>query len=143
MTITPCWIIFSCELQPGDLVGIDGHSGKGKTTLLNILLGFISPQTGQIRINQQPVSSLQLKQYWQHIAYVKQQPFFMYDSLLTNITLNGQQYQEQRLHKALDMAGISEWLPKLPAGIDTLLTEKREEHQWWPAPAHCPGTGAV
>ena len=114
---------FSCQLQPGDLVGIDGHSGKGKTTLLNILLGFISPQTGQIRINQQPVNSLQRKQYWQQIAYVKQQPFFIYDSLLANITLNGQQHHEQRLHKALDIAGISEWLPKLPAGINTQLTE--------------------
>jgi ABC-type multidrug transport system fused ATPase/permease subunit len=114
---------FSCQLQPGDLVGIDGHSGKGKTTLLNILLGFISPQTGQILINQQPVNSLQRKQYWQQIAYVKQQPFFLYDSLLANITLNGQQHHEQRLHKALDTAGISEWLPKLPAGINTLLTE--------------------
>jgi ABC-type bacteriocin/lantibiotic exporter with double-glycine peptidase domain len=114
---------FSCQLQAGDLVGIDGHSGKGKTTLLNILLGFISPQTGQIRFNQQPVYSLQRKQYWHQIAYVKQQPFFLYDSILANITLNGQQHHEQRLHKALDIAGISEWLPRLPSGINTQLTE--------------------
>jgi len=114
---------FSCQLQPGDLVGIDGHSGKGKTTLLNILLGFMSPQTGEIRINQESVNSLQRKQYWQQIAYVKQQPFFLYDSVLANITLNGKEHHEQRLHKALDMAGISEWLPRLPAGINTLLTE--------------------
>jgi ABC-type multidrug transport system fused ATPase/permease subunit len=114
---------FSCQLQRGDLVGIDGRSGKGKTTLLNILLGFMSPQTGQIRINQQPMNSLQRKQYWQQIAYVKQQPFFLYDSVLANITLDGQQYHEQRLHKALDMAGISEWLARLPEGINTRLTE--------------------
>jgi ABC-type multidrug transport system fused ATPase/permease subunit len=114
---------FSCQLQQGDLIGIDGHSGKGKTTLLNILLGFMSPQAGQILINQQPVNSLQRKQYWPQIAYVKQQPFFIYDSMLANITLNGRQYQEQRLHKALDVSGISEWLPRLPDGIDTLLTE--------------------
>ncbi|MBO9202774.1 MULTISPECIES: ATP-binding cassette domain-containing protein [Niastella] len=114
---------FSCQLQPGDLVGIDGRSGKGKSTLLNILLGFISPHTGQIRINQQLVDSGQRKQYWQQIAYVKQQPFFIYDSLLANITLNEQPPHEQRLHKALDMAGVSEWLSKLPAGINTPLTE--------------------
>lgn len=114
---------FSCHLVPGDLVGIDGPSGKGKTTLLTILLGFMSPQTGQIRINQQPVNSLQRKQYWQQIAYLKQQPFFLYDSVLANITLNGQQYHEQRLHKALDMAGISEWLARMPDGLQTRLTE--------------------
>jgi ABC-type multidrug transport system fused ATPase/permease subunit len=114
---------FYCQFEPGDLIGIDGHSGKGKTTLLNMLLGFISPQTGQICIDQQPVSSLQRKQYWPQIAYVKQQPFFIYDSLLANITLSDQPHNEQRLHKAFDITGISEWLPRLPAGINTLLTE--------------------
>lgn len=114
---------FSCHLQKGDLTGIDGYSGKGKTTLLNILLGFITPHNGLLYINQQPVSKEECKQYWPQIAYVKQQPFFIYDTLLANITLNGEQYDQQRLHKALDTAGITEWLPTLPAGIDTLLTE--------------------
>lgn len=88
-----------------------------------MLLGFMGPQAGRILINQQPANDLQRKQYWPQIAYVKQQPFFIYDSLLANITLNGRQHDEQRLHKALDIAGISEWLPRLPAGIHTLLTE--------------------
>jgi len=114
---------FCCHIQPGDMVGIDGHSGKGKTTLLNILLGFIPPQTGQVLFNQQPANALQRKQYWGQIAYVKQQPFFMYDTLLANITLNDKQYNVQRLQHALDITGISAWLPALPAGINTLLTE--------------------
>jgi len=114
---------FCCQLQTGDMVGIDGHSGKGKTTLLNILLGFISPQTGRVLINQQPTSTLQRKQYWPQIAYVKQQPFFMYDTLLANITLNDEQYNEERLQHALDSSHISAWLPTLPAGINTRLTE--------------------
>ena len=114
---------FSCALEPGDFIGIAGNSGKGKTTLLNILLGFVTPHSGQVCINQQPTTSEQRKQFWKQIAYVKQQPFFMYDTLQANITLNGRQYHEQRLQKALDIAGISEWLSGLPAGIDTLLTE--------------------
>nr|WP_240348307.1 ATP-binding cassette domain-containing protein [Longitalea arenae] len=113
----------SCQLQQGELVGIDGASGKGKTTLLNILLGFITPESGRLYINQQPVSHEQCKAYWPQIAYVKQQPFFMYDTLLANITLNGGQYHHQRLHQALEMAGLSEWLPFLPAGLHTQLTE--------------------
>lgn len=124
---TPVLEHFSCQWQPGDLIGIDGFSGKGKTTLLNILLGFITPHSGEVLFNQQPTTSGQRKQYWKQIAYVKQQPFFMYDTLLANITLNGRQYHEQRLQKALDITGISEWLSRagvgLPAGINTLLTE--------------------
>jgi ABC-type multidrug transport system fused ATPase/permease subunit len=114
---------FSCQLQSGELIGIDGHSGKGKTTLINILLGFMSPQTGRILINQQPTDSWQRKQYWQQIAFVKQQPFFMYDTVLANITLNGKPQHEQRLQQALELTGINAWLPALPAGMDTVLTE--------------------
>jgi ABC-type multidrug transport system fused ATPase/permease subunit len=111
---------FSCHLQAGELIGIDGHSGKGKTTLINILLGFIAPQGGQLLINQQPVDSLQRKQYWPQIAYVKQQPFLMYDTVLANITLNAPNVHHQRLQQALALTGIT---TTLPAGIDTLLTE--------------------
>ena len=117
---------FSCEIKAGELIGIDGHSGKGKTTLLNILLGFITPDSGTVFINQQPVTSMQRKQYWRQIAYVKQQPFFIYDTLLANITLNGQLSREddrQRLQKALAITGISEWLSSLPDGIHTRLSE--------------------
>jgi ABC-type multidrug transport system fused ATPase/permease subunit len=111
---------FSCHLQAGELIGIYGHSGKGKTTLINILLGFITPQHGQLLINHQPVDSLQRKQYWPQIAYVKQQPFFMYDTVLANITLNAQNVHLQRLQQALALTGVT---TALPAGIDTMLTE--------------------
>jgi ABC-type bacteriocin/lantibiotic exporter with double-glycine peptidase domain len=111
---------FSCHLQAGELIGIDGHSGKGKTTLINILLGFIAPQGGQLLINDQPVDSRQRKQYWPQIAYVKQQPFFMYDTVLANITLNTPHLHHQRLQQALALTGIT---TSLPAGIDTMLTE--------------------
>lgn len=114
---------FSCQMQTGELIGIDGHSGKGKTTLINILLGFISPQAGEIHFDQQPTDSLQRKQYWQQIAYVKQQPFFMYDTVLANITLNDEQQNEQQLQQAIEITGIISWLPALPAGINSVLTE--------------------
>lgn len=109
---------FSCSLQAGELIGIDGHSGKGKTTLINILLGFCTPQGGQLLINNIPLNNL--KQYWPQIAYVKQQPFFMYDTVLANITLNAQHLHAQQLQQALELTGIT---TSLPAGIDTMLTE--------------------
>lgn len=114
---------FTCNIQPGDFIGIEGHSGRGKTTLLNILLGFITPQQGRVLINNQHTDYHERRQYWKQIAYVKQQPFFMHDTLLTNITLNGKQYDAPRLQQSLETAGIADWLNKLPAGMDTLLTE--------------------
>jgi ABC-type multidrug transport system fused ATPase/permease subunit len=111
---------FSCSLHAGEFIGVDAHSGKGKTTLVNILLGFISPQGGQLLFNHEPVDSLQCKQYWPQIAYVKQQSFFMYDTALANITLSAQHLHPQRMQQALEITGIT---TSLHAGIDTMLTE--------------------
>ena len=111
---------FSCSLQAGELTGIDGHSGKGKTTLINMLLGFITPQGGEILFNNKTLNGLQRKQYWPQIAYVKQQPFFMYDTVLANITLNAQPLHSQRLQQAVALTGIT---TSLPGGTNTMLTE--------------------
>jgi ABC-type multidrug transport system fused ATPase/permease subunit len=111
------------KIESGDFIGIEGHSGKGKTTLINILLGFITPHEGQVLINDQPAGIVQRRTYWSQIAYVKQQPFFMYDTLLCNITMNGKEYEPLQLKQALEIAGIATWLDQLPKGLDTLLTE--------------------
>jgi ABC-type multidrug transport system fused ATPase/permease subunit len=114
---------FCCTLQTGDFVGIQGHSGKGKTTLLNILLGFIKPGQGKVLINNQVTSEQQRQQYWKQIAYVKQQPFFMHDTLLANITMNGQQYNTAQFQQAVDIAGMHHWMNNLPQTLDTVVTE--------------------
>jgi ABC-type multidrug transport system fused ATPase/permease subunit len=78
---------FSFAVKKGDLLGISGASGIGKTTILNLLLGFLKPASGEMLINDQPVSHETAKQYWPAISYVRQQSFFMYDTILRNITL--------------------------------------------------------
>lgn len=120
---TPVLEQFSCTLQTGDFAGIQGRSGKGKTTLLNMLLGFIPPAQGQVLINGQATSEQQRQQYWQQIAYVKQQPFLMHDTLLANITMNGQHYDVERFTNAAGITDITSWMKQLPDDIYTLLTE--------------------
>ncbi len=111
------------DIQPGDLVGIQGDSGKGKTTLLNILLGFLPAEKGELRINGAATSAAERQAYWPHIAYVKQQPFIIYDSLLANITLETAAYDDQQLNKAIDIAGLTELVKKSPDGIKKIITE--------------------
>ena len=68
---------FSLSLQKGDFIGITGASGKGKTTLLNILLGLLPAEKGHLIINKSQVDQNHIKNYWPFISYVRQQPFFI------------------------------------------------------------------
>src|SRR6185312_11738051 len=113
----------SLELHKGDFLGIQGHSGKGKTTLFNILLGFVSESAGTVRINGLEVVQNARRRYWDRIAYVKQQPFMLHDSVLVNITLQERGYDEERLRNAVAVAGLDELLAKLPGGLHGIIAE--------------------
>lgn len=110
-------------LRRGDFLGIQGHSGRGKTTLFNILLGLVSEETGRIRINGDVVGRFDRQRYWRRIAYVKQQPFILHDSILVNITLQEEGYNEERLQNAVALSGLEELIRKLPGGLQAKVTE--------------------
>jgi ABC-type bacteriocin/lantibiotic exporter with double-glycine peptidase domain len=113
----------SLEVRRGDFLGIQGDSGRGKTTLFNILLGFVEEGAGQVRINGAVAGREERRQSWSRIAYVKQQPFILHDSILVNITLQEQGYDEDRLKKAVALSGLDELVRKLPGGLQTTVTE--------------------
>ena len=113
----------SLEIKPGDFIGISGDSGKGKTTLLNILLGFTRQEKGEVLINDKPVTQVQRQQHWPHIAYVKQQPFILHDTILVNITLDENDYDETRLNAAVVLSGLDTVIDKLPGGLHARITE--------------------
>jgi ABC-type bacteriocin/lantibiotic exporter with double-glycine peptidase domain len=111
------------QVRRGDFLGIQGNSGKGKTTLFNILLGFVGQETGDVRINDVPADCRERRQYWRRIAYVKQQPFLLHDSILVNITLQERGYDEERLRSAVDFSGLDELIRKLPDGLQAEISE--------------------
>ena len=113
----------SLEVKRGDFLGIQGHSGRGKTTLYNILLGFVEEGMGQVKINGVATGRAERKRYWGRIAYVKQQPFILHDSILVNITLQEQGYDEERLKNAVALSGLDELIGKLPGGLRATVTE--------------------
>lgn len=90
---------FSLCAKSGEIIGLSGISGRGKTTLFNLLLGFLEPDTGEILFNNKKQRS------WRHISYVKQQPFLVHDTIRTNITLS-KEYNEQQLQQAIRSAGL-------------------------------------
>ncbi len=108
------------QLQPGDFLVISGASGKGKTTILNLLLGFLSPDKGEILINDSlPATE---RAHWQHISYVKQQTFLIHDSILHNIILD-ERYDEQKLREVIERTGLAELAGAYPDVLQKLIAE--------------------
>jgi ABC-type multidrug transport system fused ATPase/permease subunit len=114
---------FNCCIHKNSFIGISGESGKGKTTLIDILLGFLSPQSGKIFFNNQEVHSAEIKKFWQQFAYVKQTTFLLHDSILNNIILYERDFDEKKLNDILNITGIANWVKELKDGIHTIITE--------------------
>ncbi len=114
---------FSMVINKGDFIGITGESGKGKTTLMNLLLGFLPAENGEIYFNEAPVNAEAIKKYWPCIAYVRQQSFFIHDTLLRNITLEEDYFNQEQLQSAMLISGLEEQFKKFSEGQQKIITE--------------------
>jgi ABC-type bacteriocin/lantibiotic exporter with double-glycine peptidase domain len=114
---------FSLCIQKGDFLVITGESGTGKTTLLNLLSGFLLPSSGGFFINKFPLDKDDLENYRSRIAYVKQQPFLVHDTLLNNITLQENNYNIDRLRCAMETSGLDQLVDSWPERINKIIAE--------------------
>ena len=113
----------SFNIKPGDFVGISGNSGKGKTTIINLLLGFLTPGGGNICINNTKTNVGDRVAYRSRTSYVKQQPFFINDSIIKNITLSDDGYNPGKLHETAVLSGVEKLVEHYPAGMEKIITE--------------------
>jgi ABC-type bacteriocin/lantibiotic exporter with double-glycine peptidase domain len=111
------------DMNVGDFVGLSADSGRGKTTLIHILLGFIEQEDGIVCINNQ-ISNVNARRAWQsRISYVKQQPFLLHDTLGNNITLEEDSWNERRLKEVIAACGLCGVVNQHREGLDQMITE--------------------
>ena len=114
---------FNFTINKGSFVCISGDSGKGKTTLVNLLLGFLKPVKGDILFNDVNIAPAEKKNYWNRIAYVKQEPFILHDSILKNIVLFDEYYDIQKINEVIKAAGLEEFVQEFEEGLHKIISQ--------------------
>jgi len=110
------------SVAPGEKVLLKGASGSGKTTLLNLLAGVYTDYEGEIRYDGTELRSIRPASHYRHIAEIYQDVFLFEDTLRRNITLY-EDYTDEEVRDAVEKAGLSELVERLPDGLDTMLEE--------------------
>lgn len=117
---------FSCEIKFGQQVALVGPSGAGKSTILDLLLGLISPSSGDIRVDGTPLLPERVSAWRRHIGYVPQHLFLFDASLAENVAFGVAESEVDyaRIEEALEKASLATLVNRLPQGIWTPLGDR-------------------
>ncbi len=113
----------SFKVKSGDFLGVMGHTGAGKTTILKLLMRYYEPQQGQVLINGQDVQNLTLDSVRDKMGFVSQEPFLFFGTLRENVTYNRESTNEEVM-AALEFAGAAEFVNDFEFGLDTKVGDR-------------------
>lgn len=108
------------HVAPGERVAVVGASGGGKSTLVQVILGLYTPQSGEVLIDGIPVQRIGLPCLREHVATVLQHPALFNDTLRQNLTL-GRAFTDDQLWEALTVARLDDTVAAMEDGLDTLV----------------------
>ncbi|EPY10482.1 ABC transporter ATP-binding protein [Paenibacillus alvei] len=112
------------EAKPGQTVALVGHTGSGKSSIMNLLFRFYDPQKGEIRIDGTPITSVPKQWIREHMGIVLQDPFLFTGTIASNVSLGDPRISRQQVEDALKAVGADRILKQLPNGIDEPVIEK-------------------
>jgi len=112
------------QVKAGEWLAIVGASGAGKTTLMNLLLGFLPLQQGEIQVNGQSLAVLNLEEWQRLIAWVPQNPTLFFGSLAENISLKDPEISAGQITEAARQARLLDFIDQLPHGLETCVGEQ-------------------
>ncbi|MEV0719533.1 thiol reductant ABC exporter subunit CydD [Asanoa sp. NPDC050611] len=112
----------SLTIQPGERVAIVGPSGAGKSTLLALLLGFVAPSAGQVRVGGVDLATADLAAWRREVAWVPQRAHLFAGTVADNVRLGAP--ADADLDKAATAAALHEVVDALPEGWETMLGER-------------------
>ncbi|GKX66559.1 ABC transporter [Clostridium sp. TW13] len=113
----------SFSIKPGETIAFVGASGAGKSTILNLVIGFFQTTNGQVLIDGEDIKNLNLQSYRSHIAVVPQNAILFSDTIRENIIYGTNDISDEELNEIIKAANLEELVESLPDGLNTKLTE--------------------
>jgi ATP-binding cassette subfamily B protein len=122
----PDWVLrdVTLDVRPGEKVAIVGHTGAGKTTLINLLMRFYDPTRGRILLDGVPIHEARIRELRSRIGLVLQDVFLFSQDVGYNIRLGSTAIDDDRVRTAAERVGAAPFIDRLPRGYDQPLGER-------------------
>ena len=111
-------------VNEGEIVGIVGTTGSGKSTLINLLMRFYDGYSGEILVDGHNIKHFELSAYRDRIGFVQQEPMMFGDTIYNNIAFSKPDASIEEVMRAADVANAHEFIARHPDGYDTMLGER-------------------
>ncbi len=112
------------DIPPSQTTALVGASGAGKTTIANLLMRFIEPESGYISVGGIPLSGIPADEWRRHIGWVPQNPYLFSDTIAANLRLAKPAAPESDLLRACERARLLDFIRALPDGLETRIGER-------------------
>lgn len=109
------------DLKGNLKVGIIGMSGSGKSSLINLLSGFLTPSEGEITIEGQAAKTMNIPDWHKQMVYIPQNPYVFTASLRDNIAFYTPEATDEEIKSAIHIMGLDDLVAELPEGLDTII----------------------
>ena len=114
----------SLAIPVGQVTAIVGPSGAGKTSIVDLIVGLVRPQAGDVWLDDSPLADINLTAWRQTVGYVPQETLLLHESVFVNITLGEPGITEAEVAMALQAAEAWDFIASLPEGIHTAVGER-------------------
>lgn len=114
----------SLQIPSNRMTAIVGRSGAGKSTLIDILMGLMEPEKGQVIVDGNPLTSDILLSFRRSISYVPQEPFLFNGSIRENLMMVEPNASEKQMWNALEFSASADFVRKLPQSLDTNIGDR-------------------
>ncbi len=111
------------EFKGGKMTALVGHSGSGKSTILNLIPRFYQPQSGEISIDNQPINEVTVESLRNHISLVTQETTLFDDTIKNNIKYANESASDKEIFEVAKLSNSHEFIEKLPDKYDTKIGE--------------------
>jgi ABC-type multidrug transport system fused ATPase/permease subunit len=114
----------SLHIPAGRMTAIVGKSGAGKSTIVDLLLGLIHPDEGEILVDGTALSRHDKLRLRRSIGYVPQEAFLYHGSIRDNLTMMNPEASDKQLWEAMEFAAVADFVRGLPQGMDTIIGDR-------------------